>query len=288
MDIQKVSQHVYYVMGQPGAPTDHDGFMSNASIVDTKDGILLFDALGTPSLAYLLSKKIQAKFSKPVKKVVLSHYHADHIYGLQVFKEAGAEVIAPIGAKAYLASPNAQSRLAERRESLFPWVSETTYLVKPDKYIERNQHFSFGGLEFEVIRLGSTHSDGDIMVKVLPDNVLLSGDLVFEGRVPFVAGSKPVHWLDKLKQLDAASLKAVVPGHGAASQHPQQAIAFTLGYLQYLHDTMASAVENLTQFDQAYKAADWSQYEKLPAFQANRVNAYYVYLDLERASMESP
>jgi len=286
MTIAGVSDHVYYVMGMPGAPTDNDGFMSNAAIVDTNEGIVLFDALGTPSLAYLLSKKIEAKFSKPVKKVVLSHYHADHIYGLQVFKESGAEIIAPIGAKAYLGAPEANLRLNERRESLFPWVNETTYLVTPDKYVEQNQQFEFGGIRFEIIHLGSTHSDGDLMMKVIPDQVLLSGDLVFEGRVPFVAGSKPVHWLDELKKLDVEHLRVVVPGHGAASSNPKQAILFTLNYLQFLHDTMHEAVENLTTFDDAYKAVNWSLYEQLPAFiQANRVNAYYVYLDLEQASM---
>jgi len=286
MDIQAISEHVYYVMGKPGAPTDNDGFMSNAAIIDTSDGIVLFDALGTPSLAYLLLKNIEAKFAKPVKKVVLSHYHADHIYGLQVFKEAGAEIIAPVGAKIYLSSPDAKLRLNERRESLFPWVNETTYLVTPDQYIDKNQPFEFGGMRFDIIHLGSTHSDGDLMMKVLPDQVLLSGDLVFEGRVPFVAGSKPVHWLEELKNLDLEKLRAVVPGHGEASKNPKQAIMFTLNYLQYLHDTMSHAVENLTAFDDAYKAVDWSRYEKLPAFiQANRVNAYYIYLDLEQASM---
>jgi len=287
MEIQKVSDHVYYVKGMPGAPTDNDGFMSNAAIVVSDDGIVLFDALGTPSLAYLLLKKIDAKFAKSVKKVVLSHYHADHIYGLQVFKEAGAEIIAPVGAKEYLSSPNAKMRLTERRESLFPWVNETTYLVSPDQYISKNQQFEFGGLRFEIIHLGSTHSDGDLMMKVLPDQVLLSGDLVFEGRVPFVAGSKPVHWLEQLKHLEVDALQTVIPGHGAASENPKQAILFTLSYLQYLHDTMQQAVENLTAFDDAYKAVNWSAYEKLPAFiQANRVNAYYVYLDLEQASMK--
>jgi glyoxylase-like metal-dependent hydrolase (beta-lactamase superfamily II) len=134
--------------------------------------------------------------------------------------------------------------------------------------------------------LGSTHSDGDMMMRVEPDNVLFSGDLIFEGRIPFVAGSNPDNWLRRLKELDTEGLTAIIPGHGPASTNPQQAREFTLGYLQYLYKTMGEAVDNLTAFDQAYQQTDWSQYKDMPAFVANHMNAYFIYLRLEEKSMQ--
>jgi len=67
-------------------------------------------------------EKIKKITDKPIVKVVVTHYHADHIYGLQVFKELGAEIIAPDGVYEYIDSEGATSRLEERRFSLDPWV----------------------------------------------------------------------------------------------------------------------------------------------------------------------
>jgi glyoxylase-like metal-dependent hydrolase (beta-lactamase superfamily II) len=286
MELNKVSEHVYYVQGMPGAATDHDGFISNACAVVTNDSVVVFDSLGTPSLAYLFLSKIREVTDKPIKMVIASHYHADHIYGLQVFKDLGATVIAPLGAKDYLASPAAQGRLKERRESLFPWVNESTHIVKPDQYIDKNKTLTVGGVTLEITPLGSTHSQGDQMVYVKPDRVLLAGDLMFEGRIPFVAGSQPDNWLKQLKTLDVSKIDVIIPGHGPASRNPAQALKFTREYLEFLNDKMGEAVDNLTPFDEAYKAIDWSRYKKYPAFIANRMNAYFMYLRLEAASVQ--
>lgn len=285
MDLLQVAPHSYYVQGPPGTPTDNDGFMSNAGFVVTDEGVVIFDTLGTPSLAHLLLSKIRAITDKPVVKVIVSHYHADHIYGLQVFKDQGAEIIAPMGAKDYLSSPAGEGRLKQRRESLFPWVDENTYLVKPDRFIDTVYSFQLGGLDFVVQPLGSSHSFGDQTLLVKQDRTLFVGDLVFEGRIPFIAGSKPKLWMDNLASIDAASLKVIVPGHGPVSPEPKKALQFTLGYLRFVHDNMAAAVEDLISFDEAYAALDWSAYKKMPAFQVNRLNAYSVYLGLEAESV---
>lgn len=286
MELIQVSQHCYYVQGPPGTPTDNEGFMSNAGVVITPGGVVVFDSLGTPSLAYKLLARIKAITDQPIVKVIVSHYHADHIYGLQVFKEAGAEVVAPEGAKDYLASDAAQGRLKERRESLFPWVNEETYIVKPDVFVNKDTEIKVDDVTLKLIVLGSTHSQGDMMMRVEPDQVVYSGDLIFEGRIPFVAGSHPGIWLQRLGELDTRDIKAIIPGHGAVSDQPQQALMFTKGYLEYLYKQMGGAVDELVSFDEAYRSADWSAYDKLPAFQANRMNAYFLYLKLEAASVQ--
>jgi len=286
MELVKISKHCYYVQGPPGTPTDNEGFMSNAGVVVTSKGVVVFDALGTPSLGYKLLMRIKAITDKPILKVITSHYHADHIYGLQVFKELGAEIVAPEGAKEYIASDVAAARLKERRESLFPWVNEDTRIIAPDTYIVKDTTLTQGDVTLKIITLGSTHSQGDMMMQVEPDQVLYSGDLIFENRIPFVAGSNPDTWLARLGELDTSNLKAIVPGHGPMSVQPHQALLFTQGYLEFLHHQMEQAVDNLVSFDEAYNAIDWSMYDKLPAFQANRMNAYFVYLRLEAKSVE--
>jgi glyoxylase-like metal-dependent hydrolase (beta-lactamase superfamily II) len=282
MTLIPVSKHVYYVQGKAGVATANEGFISNASVIVTDEGVVLFDALGTPSLANKLLGLIREVTDKPIKKVLVSHYHADHIYGLQVFKEQGAEIIAPAGAEIYIDSPNAENRLQERRVSLYPWVDENTHVVRPDRYVEKSLKFTLGGVEFEVTHLGDAHSDADMMLYVLPDKVLLSGDIIFEGRVPFVGSANTRNWLKNLQQLETDNVQALIPGHGPAASDPQKAISLTREYLAYLRSTMGAAVNDLVPFDEAYAEADWSAFESLPAFdEANRRNAYQVYLSME-------
>jgi len=283
MKLIKVSDHVYYVQGQPGVATDNEGFISNASAVITSQGIVIIDSLGSPSLAQLFITKIREISQQPIVKVITTHYHADHIYGLQVFKDLGAQVIAPAGYLDYFESPNAKNRLEERRVSLYPWVNQDTRLVGADQVVDANTSFTLGDITFNLNYLGLAHSDGDLSVLIKPDNVLISGDLIFEGRVPFTGGADTKHWLALLNQLKHTRLTALIPGHGAAAKQPDKAIALTRNYLQKIRAVMKEAVDDLTSFDEAFNNADWSEFENLPAYKAaHRKNAYGVYLSVEQ------
>ena len=282
MALKQVSEHAWYAEGAAGAATDNEGFISNAAVVITDEGVVIFDTLGTPSLAQKLLQLIREKTDQPIKYVILSHYHADHIYGLQVFEDEAAQIIAPTGAEIYLNSENATSRLEERRVSLYPWVDESTRLVEPDEYIDTSKEILLGGLKLTLSYLGAAHSDGDISLYVEPDRVLFSGDVIFEGRVPFVGDADTRHWLETLEKMELAELAALVPGHGPAATRPQEAIKSTRNYLAYLREQLAQAVEEFTPFDEAYAAIDWSAFAAMPAFdEAHRRNAYQVYLSLE-------
>lgn len=282
MELKQVSEHVYYVQGKAGIATDNEGFISNAGVIITDEGVIVFDALGTPSLANLLLTKIRSLTDKPIIKVIVSHYHADHIYGLQVFKDLGAQIIAPKGVMDYLASPSASERLEERQFSLEPWVNEKTYLVTPDVIIDKAMRFKHGDINFTLDVLGSAHSEGDLTLYVEPDRVFFSGDIIFEGRIPYLGDANTKVWLQTLSQMEVGKITALIPGHGPAAKHPNQAISSTRNYLVKVRSVMAKAVENLDDFATTYEAADWSEFEKLPAFaEAHRRNAYQVFLSME-------
>jgi glyoxylase-like metal-dependent hydrolase (beta-lactamase superfamily II) len=282
MEVRKVSEHVYYVEGTAGIATDNEGFISNAGFVVTGDGVVVFDSLGTPSLANKLVSKIREITDQPIRKVIVSHYHADHIYGLQVFEEMDAEISAPEGSQKYLQSEAAKERLEERRFSLDPWVNENTRLVLPDVTVSKSDTFTMGDVTFTINYMGKAHSDGDLSMLVEPDRVLFSGDLIFEGRVPFVGSADTKSWLETLTRLETGGLTALIPGHGPASTSPQETIELTRAYLAYLRDVMGAAVDEFKPFDEAYAEADWSEFEHLPAFEeGNRINAYQVYLSME-------
>jgi glyoxylase-like metal-dependent hydrolase (beta-lactamase superfamily II) len=283
MTLKPVSERVYYAQGKAGIATDNQGFISNAAAIITEEGIVVVDALGSPSLAALFLEKLREITPEPVTQVIVTHYHADHIYGLQVFKELGAEIIAPAGYDAYLDSPAAEERLEERRLSLAPWVNDETRLVVPDRVLDKSLILSVGGVELEITYLGAAHSDGDLSVLVRPDQVLISGDIIFEGRLPFTGGADTAHWLAVLEGLNKQGVRALIPGHGPAAEKPAESVRLTLDYLRFLRQQMAAAVEEMTPFDEVYATIDWSRFSHLPAFKAtNRRNAYGVYLSLEQ------
>ena len=282
MQVKKMSEHVYYVEGKPGIATDNQGFISNSGFVVTDDGVVVFDALGSPSLAAKMVKMIREITDKPIKRVVVSHYHADHIYGLQVFEDMGAKIYAPLGAQKYLQSDAAKSRIEERQVSLYPWVNENTRLVLPDVTVSKSNQFELGGLTFTINYVGKAHSDGDLTLLVEPDRVLFSGDIIFEARIPFVGNADSKHWLETLTKLETGGLTALIPGHGPASTNPKSTITLTRQYLAFLRKTMGAAVDEFQPFDEVYSQTDWSQFKSLPAFEAgNRINAYQIYLSME-------
>jgi glyoxylase-like metal-dependent hydrolase (beta-lactamase superfamily II) len=282
MQLKQVSAHVYFVEGIPGIATDNQGFISNAGVIITGAGVVIFDALGTPALSQLLLEKIRIITNEPVIRVIVSHYHADHIYGLQVFEDLDAEILAPTGAEKYLASEHARERLEERRFTLDPWVNDDTRLVYPDRYLGEGMQFRLGDVDFTVTVVGNAHSDGDLTLFVMPDRVLFSGDIIFEGRVPFLGDANTGNWVQILERMEKEQLVALIPGHGGVAKHPNDAISMTRRYLSYLRGEMSLAVEDLVSFDEAYADIDWSEFEHLPAFEeVNRRNAYQVYLSLE-------
>ncbi|PCH84416.1 MAG: MBL fold metallo-hydrolase [Piscirickettsiaceae bacterium] len=283
----QVSEHVWYVKGMAGVATDNEGFISNAGFVITSEGVVVYDALGSPSLAKKLVAEINKITKQPIVMLILGHYHADHIYGAQVFKELGAEILAPVGSYDYIDSDVGKNRLEERRISLFPWVDDETYIVKPDRILKTSERFSLGGIDFLINVVGPAHSDGDMTLYVKNDRVLFSGDIIFEGRVPYLGSADTKFWLKTLEEMEMQSLQGLIPGHGAAAKDPAKTVSLTRRYLAFIREKMGEGVGELEAFDEAYSKTDWSAFSNLPAFEeANRKNAYQVYLSLEAEALE--
>ncbi len=287
MQAQQVGAHSYYVQGQSGAASaENQGFMSNAGFVVTSDGVVVFDALGTPPLAEKLIAEIRKVTAQPIRRVVVSHWHADHYYGLQAFKALGAEVWAHATGRPALATDAAAARLQQRRELLSPWVDAGFRAIPADTWLAGDTDFRLGGLTFQLRSVGPAHSAEDLALYVKEDGVLFAGDLVFRGRVPFVGDADSLAWLAALDQLSALQPRAMVPGHGAVSVDPGGDLTLTRDYLRYLRSSMGRAVADFVPFDEAYAATDWRPWEKLPAFDAaNRANAFNTYLLMEQEAL---
>ena len=281
---------IFYSIGSPGVPgKENQGNTSNAGFVVTDEGVVVFDALGTPSLGWALLQEIQKQTSNKIRFVIASHYHADHIYGLQVFKDhSRGEIVAQERAAEYTenretADERSDQRLDQRRDALFPWVNKNTRVVEPDITFKERMTIALGANRLSLIYAGPAHSGSDIMMMVEPDGVLFAGDIVQNSRIPFMNSDDVItsQWLKALDEVLALDPKFIIPGHGEPSAAAKEAISFTRDYIVYVREAMGKAVESWTDFNTAYDQTDWTKYTTIPAFgNNNRGNAYRVYLEL--------
>ncbi len=198
----QVSPRAWYVQGMPGAASAaNEAFNSNAGFVVTDDGVVVVDALGSPALGMELLEAIRKVTAKPVRRVIVTHYHADHFYGLKPLKDAGAEIWAHRGSLDYLttarrsagasSAPATSSRGWTRRR---PWCTPTAgwTATKPSRW---------AACVFEVQHFGPAHSPEDLVVVVPQEGVVFSGDILFTGRVPFVGTADSKAWLARIGRL---------------------------------------------------------------------------------------
>lgn len=280
----QVSPSAWYVEGASalGTPANRN-FISNAGFVVTASGVVVIDALGSPQLARDLMAEVRRVTGKTVTHVIVTHYHADHVYGLQEFQRAGARIIAHRAALEYLNSEQAQARLVASRTELAPWIDVHTRLVPADEWVDARRELVIGGVRLVLLPVGPAHTPEDLVVYLPAEKVLFAGDIVFRGRLPFVGQAKSGEWIKALSTLLALDAIVTVPGHGPASRDARADMELTRDYLSYLRETMGKAAREMEPFDEAYARTDWSRFEQLPLFRAaNRMNAYNTYLLMER------
>ena len=290
VDAVKVSANAYYVLGRAGvASAENEGFNSNAGFVVTDAGVVVIDALGTPALGNALVAAIRRVTDRPIVRVILTHYHADHFYGLKALKDAGAQVWAQRAALGYLGSGEAERRREQRAQDLFPWIDGSMPIVRADRWLEGDTSFDLGGVHFDVYWFGPAHSPEDLVIAVPSEGVIFSGDLFFTGRIPYVGEADSKAWLERIGRLIELRPRVMVPGHGQVSREPAKDLVLTREYLTFLRASMGKAVEDFVPFEDAYRQTDWSRFSMLPAFEAaNRTNAYGTYLLMERESLRTP
>ena len=256
MQPQQVSASAWYVQGLSALGSSaNQNFISNAGFVVTPAGVVVIDALGSPALAERLLAEIRKITPLPVTHVILTHYHADHIYGLQTFKAQGARIIAQRAGQEYLNSDTARLRLEASKHDLAPWINDKTQLVSADQWIDGPTELTVGGTRLLLQPAGPSHTPEDLVVYLPKEKVLFAGDLVFRNRIPFVGQANSGHWIESLQTLLKFDATVIVPGHGPYSTEARKDTELTRDYLVYLRATMGQAAKNMDPFDAAYKVS---------------------------------
>jgi glyoxylase-like metal-dependent hydrolase (beta-lactamase superfamily II) len=206
----KLSDHAYAYTAE-GDP--------NSGIVIGDDAVLVVDTQATPAMAADVIRRIREVTDKPIKYVVLSHYHAVRVLGASAY---GPEhIIASQDTRELIVERGEQDKASEigRFPRLFRNVeSVPPGLTWPTITFTGKMTLWLGKLEVQILQLGRGHTKGDTVVWLPQDKVLFSGDLVEFDATPYAGDAYFQDWPKTLDNLAALKPAKLVPGRGAALQ----------------------------------------------------------------------
>ena len=193
----------------------------NTGIVIGDDAVMVIDTQATPVMAQDVIRRIREVTDKPIKYVVLSHYHAVRVLGASGYKPDHI-----------IASRDTYDLIVERGEAdmkseierfprLFRAVESVPGLTWPTIVFENHMTLWLGKLRVEIMQLGRGHTKGDTVVWLPQDKILFSGDLVEYGATPYTGDAYLTDWPATLDAVAALRPEKLVPGRGASLLTPQ-------------------------------------------------------------------
>jgi len=228
----------------------------NTGIVIGDDAVLVVDTQATPVMAEDVIRRIRQVTDKPIKYVVLSHYHAVRVLGASAYEPQ--EIIASRDTYDLIVERGAADMKSEieRFPRLFRAVESVPGLTWPTIVFEKQLTLWLGKLEVQILQLGRGHTKGDTVVWLPKDRILFSGDLVEFEATPYAGDAYFSHWPATLDALAALRPAKLVPGRGASLQTPQQVeagIAGTRAFVSELYSAVKRAAASGKDLNTIYK-----------------------------------
>jgi glyoxylase-like metal-dependent hydrolase (beta-lactamase superfamily II) len=230
----------------------------NSGVIVGDDGVMVIDAQATPVMANEVIARVAAVTDKPIKYVLLSHYHAVRVLGASAFR--GAEILASDATRGLVAERGRQDMESEigRFPRLFRAVESIPGLTWPTITFADEMSVWLGRREVRIAHIGRGHTAGDVIAVVPDAGVIFSGDLVEYRSACYCGDAHFTDWPTTLGRLDALSPRALVPGRGAAlttRDLVSEGIALTRDFLQTLYGSVQASVAAGSSLKQAFDAA---------------------------------
>jgi len=218
----------------------------NTGIIIGDDAVLVADTQATPAMAQDVIRRIREVTDKPIKYVVLTHYHAVRVLGASAY-----------GAQQILASQDTYDLIVERGEQdkaseigrfprLFAGVETVPPgMTWPTMTFTGKMALWLGKLEVQLLQLGRGHTKGDTVVWLPQERALLSGDLVEFGATPYAGDAYFKDWPQTLNNLAALDPKVLVPGRGAALTTPEEVSKGLSETRDFIADVRASVEQGV-------------------------------------------
>jgi len=230
----------------------------NSGVVVGDDGVLVIDTQATPGMAKDVLRNIRTVTDKPVKYVVLSHYHAVRVLGASAY--GASEVIASRATREMIRERGKEDMDSEigRFPRLFRDVESIPGLTWPTMTFDRELTVWMGKLEVRIIHVGAGHTRGDSIVWLPSEKVLFSGDLVEYNAGIYAGDAHLQEWPNSLEKLRALGPEKLVPGRGpalATAADSLKAIEFTQSFVRGLYECAKEGVAAGWSLKQVYEDA---------------------------------
>ena len=232
VSFDKLSDHAYAYTAE-GDP--------NTGIVVGDDAVMVIDTQATPVMAADVIRRIREVTDKPIKYVVLSHYHAVRVLGASAYRPQ--QIIASQDTYDLIVERGEQDKASEigRFPRLFNAVeSVPPGMTWPTITFTGKLTLWLGKLEVQLLQLGRGHTKGDTVAWLPEQRILFSGDLVEFDATPYAGDAYFQDWPRTLDRLAAMNAQALVPGRGAALTTPQMVQAGLAGTKSFVSDLYAS------------------------------------------------
>lgn len=244
---ERLSEHAYAYTAE-GDP--------NTGIIVGDDAVLVADTQATPVMAADVIRRIREVTDKPIKYVLLTHYHAVRVLGASAY---GADhVIASQDTYDLIVERGAADMKSEieRFPRLFRSVESVPGLTWPTLTFKGEMTLWLGKLEVRIMQLGRGHTKGDTVVWLPQEKVLLSGDLVEYGATPYAGDAYFQDWPATLDAIAALAPEKLVPGRGAALKTPQEVadgLAGTRAFVSELYAKVKAGAAEGRDLNAIYK-----------------------------------
>jgi glyoxylase-like metal-dependent hydrolase (beta-lactamase superfamily II) len=199
----------------------------NTGIIVGDDGALVIDTQATPDMAADVIARVRKVTDKPIRYVLLSHYHAVRVLGASAYFDEGAtEIIASRGTWELIAERGEADMKSEieRFPRLFQAVESIPGLTWPTMVFERELTLHLGSLEVKLMHIGPGHTKGDTIAWIPSQKICFSGDLVEYNAGVYTGDAQLEEWPSTLDALRALGPVKLVPGRGPALETPEDCI----------------------------------------------------------------
>ena len=213
--VMRITDRVYVIHGANDLPSPaNKGFINNPGFVLTKKGVVVIDPGSSLQIGEVVLKAIAGVTPDPVVAVFNTHIHGDHWLGNDAIHRAYPKAVI----YAHPAMMRDAPAVGEIWLSLFSSATDQairgTNLVMPTLGVDHDETLALGGLHFRALHNGPAHTDGDIMIEVIEDKVLFTGDNIVQGRAGRFDEANITGQIAACDLALATPAQHVVPGHG--------------------------------------------------------------------------
>jgi glyoxylase-like metal-dependent hydrolase (beta-lactamase superfamily II) len=259
----------------------------NSGVVIGDDAVMVIDAQPTPAIAGDLIARIAKVTDKPVKYVLLTHYHAAGVFGAAAFK--GAEILASDATRGLIAERGQQDMESEigRFPRLFREAAAIPGPIWPTVTFPDEVSVWLGRREVRIMHIGRGHTAGDVIAVVPDTGVVFAGDLVAYKAACDCGDAHFVDWPQTLDNLAEIGASALLPGRGAALTTPdmvKEGIDLTSDFVATLYGSVQESVEKGRSLKDAF---DFARLVMDPKFESFAIYEHCLPFNVSRAYDEA-